>query len=410
MRDQATLFQKYYRLRHQLYFAAAGFFISALFSSCYVTNDLVNENKQTAVLLQNILQRIDTVNKSNTALQKEYVSENSSSKIQVLTDSIKYRTERYLTEMNFLTKNRIHESDLSYANERTAVIKKEAENNFLQLQVAEELLATVYALSHVPAGSQTGAVLKETLQKIDDINTATDTKLKENTLDGNSAGIIKSYTDTIKNQTLRHIKEDSIISNMPGKHKNLNDITARVKKLAAEAQNNLDNIKVVDELLKTNTFTLVRSGDLFSPGKFEFSQEKMPLVEESFSPPANDIVSFLQKFPGKQLEVCIVALGYSDAGNISAASTLGKILLDSMKVQTADKSLLNKELSRLRAKSVVGYFDTRFKNVGVPGTQYQYLPQGRGEEIPDPAIKDYKSTDTRRRVVKVYWTVVPVAN
>jgi hypothetical protein len=383
-------------------------FITTIFSSCYVVNELANENKQTVTLLQNILQKIDTIQKSNNVLQQEYVVTAGGTNIKVYTDSIRYRTHRYLTELNFLTQKKIHEFDVTSAGERTKLIRREAENNLLQLQVAEELLATVYALSHVPAGSQTGAVLKETLQKIDNINTATDAKLKDNTLDGNSAVIIKNYTDTIKNKTLQHIREDSIISNMPGKHKNLNDITTRVKKLAAEAQDNLDNIKIVDELLKTNTFTLVQSGNLFGPGKFEFSQDKMPLVEESFSPPVNDIINFLQKFPGKQLTVCIVALGYSDAGNINTASVLGKILLDSMHVQIAGKDLLNKELSRLRAKSVVGFFDTKFKNAGTATTQYQYLPQGRGEEIPDPAIKDYTTNDTRRRVVKVYWTVVPV--
>jgi outer membrane protein OmpA-like peptidoglycan-associated protein len=410
MSYQITLFRISHHTRYQLYILSAVFFVTAFFSSCYVANELANENKQTVTLLQKTLQQIEAIHQSNNNLQQEYVVANSGNNIKSYTDSIKYRTQRYLAELNYLTKEKIHEFDIANAKERTAFIKREAENNLLQLKVAEELLATVYALSHVPASSQTGAVLKETLQKIDNINTATDEKLKDNTLDGNSAIIIKNYTDTIKNQTLRHLKEDSIISNMPGKHKNLNDVTARVKKLAAEAQTNLDNIKVVDELLKTNTFTLVKSGDLFSPGKFEFSQDKMPLVEESFSPPANDIISFLKKFPGKQLAVCIVALGYSDAGNINTESTLGKILLDSMKVQTADKSLLNKELSRLRAKSVVSFFDSKFKSVGTPGAQYQYLPQGRGEEIPDALIKDYKANDTRRRVVKVYWTVMPVTN
>ncbi len=409
--NQITLFQKIHTVSYQFYFVSAVVLLSALFSSCYLPNELTDENKRTEEILQNTLQRIDTISKSNNTLQQDYVAENGGNKIKIYTDSLRVRTEKYKKEMTFLTQDKIRERFLPYVEERTAFIQREAENNFLQVQVAEELLATIYALTHVPdMGKQTGAVLKETLKKIDDINTATDVKVKEDKLDGNSATVIKNYTDTIKNETIRHLKEDSIINNTPGKHKNVNDITLRVKKLAAEAQSNLDNIKVVDELLKTNTFTLVNSGSLFGPGTFQFSRDKMLLVNEAFSPPANDIISFVNKFPGKQLAICIVALGYSDAGNINTASQLGKTLLDSMKVQTAEKTLLNKELSRLRAKSVVGFFDTKFKSAAIPGAQYQYLPQGRGEEIPDPTITNYKLNDTRRRVVKVYWTVVPVAN
>ncbi len=180
--------------------------------------------------------------------------------------------------------------------------------------------------------------------------------------------------------------------------------------MAAAAQKNLDDIKVVDELLKTNTFTFVNSGDLFGPGKFEFTEERLPLVMQTFSPTVNNILNFLRKFPGKQLEVYIVSLGYSDAGNIQSTSILGKTLLDSLKTTTADRSLLNKELSRLRAQSVVRFFDNRFQAAAVPDVKYGYIPQGRGEELPDNSITNYKVSDTRRRVVKIYWTVLPFSN
>lgn len=36
------------------------------------------------------------------------------------------------------------------------------------------------------------------------------------------------------------------------------------------------------------------------------------------------------------------------------------------------------------------------------------LPQGRGEEFPNPSVRDYKTDDERRRVVNVYWSLLPV--
>jgi hypothetical protein len=38
------------------------------------------------------------------------------------------------------------------------------------------------------------------------------------------------------------------------------------------------------------------------------------------------------------------------------------------------------------------------------------IPQGKGEEIPDPALINPSDDDERRRAVVVFWSVIPVAN
>jgi hypothetical protein len=77
-----------------------------------------------------------------------------------------------------------------------------------------------------------------------------------------------------------------------------------------------------------------------------------------------------------------------------------------MHVQTTPASMVNKEISGLRAASVV-FFRSK-GNAGIcPGVPCRYLPQRREEELPHPSIRDYKVNDVRRRAVKVYWTVLP---
>jgi hypothetical protein len=71
---------------------------------------------------------------------------------------------------------------------------------------------------------------------------------------------------------------------------------------------------------------------------------------------------------------------------------------------------MNKELSRLRAEEVLGlfknYFDTRFGS-GKLISNTLFTFEGKGDELPNPKISDYKADDARRRVVLLYWSVFP---
>ena len=67
-------------------------------------------------------------------------------------------------------------------------------------------------------------------------------------------------------------------------------------------------------------------------------------------------------------------------------------------------------MSRLRAEEAMSlfkkYFDQRFQ----PGKNLKsilYTIEGKGDELPNPKIPDYKADDAGRRVVLLYWSVFP---
>ena len=89
------------------------------------------------------------------------------------------------------------------------------------------------------------------------------------------------------------------------------------------------------------------------------------------------------------------------------------MLLDKLNKSEATNQELNKELSRLRAGSatiVIRQIITTEKNASdkLSKLSVEMLPQGRGEELPNPSVRDYKTDDERRRVVNVYWSLLPV--
>ncbi len=211
----------------KLFEIAGVLLLSMVLTSCYAYNEFADHNKKTEAILKSVIQKADTISKSNALVQNEYVTEGSGSNIQMYIDSIRKISEVYLADMPLLTTKKIRVKHHSYVKKRTAFIQHEAASSERHLQITAEMVSTIYALSHVPATDpKTGAVLKETLQKVEGINTATDKKLKDGTLENSSATAIKTYTDTIREQTIRHMKEDSIINATPGKHKHVNDITA----------------------------------------------------------------------------------------------------------------------------------------------------------------------------------------
>lgn len=256
---------------------------------------------------------------------------------------------------------------------------------------------------------------KEALLAIDKIDSAREAKFDKGLLDEKSNTFISKFSDSVKQVITKHVTEDSVILSKRIKHRSIDTLSLRIKRITEEAKANLSNIHLIDELLATNTFTQLNTASVFGPGEFIIDLQNNPSAGDPFKKVAADMLAFAAKFPNKKLNGTFMVLGYADAQQISQGSALDSTLRLSMGVETATSPQLNKELSRLRAKSVTEVIsgimlqqtnaNELYKNLHV-----DYLPQGRGEDYPNPKIKDYREDDERRRVVFVYWSILPDFN
>lgn len=265
--------------------------------------------------------------------------------------------------------------------------------------------------------------IKKTAEVSDDVNrkvlaeiakaeSANKNKLDSKEIDEKSSQSIGTYLDSIKKVTQNHINDNAVVASGKVSHNNINSVANKVKQLLSEAKNNLGNVELINDLLGTNTFTRINLSSLFGPGEFKpdnnFISSKRPL----FEPIADSIMKFASKFPNKKLTASIIVLGYADAGQINPASSLAKELVISMNNNSeATSAELNKELSRLRASVIADMMKTitEEKKAGqaiFSKFAVETIAQGRGEELPEPSIK-YTANDKRRRIVKVYWIVLP---
>ncbi|MFT3845077.1 MAG: hypothetical protein QM725_08495 [Lacibacter sp.] len=255
-------------------------------------------------------------------------------------------------------------------------------------------------------------VNKDALQAIKKIDSARAAKFENGLLDEKSNSFISKYSDSVKQVITKHVYEDSVILSKRIKHRSADTLALRIKRITEEAKTNLGNIALIDELLATNTFTQLNTASVFGPGQFIIDLQANPSAADQFKKVAEDMLAFAAKFPGKKLTGTFMVLGYADAQQISAGSALDSTLRVSMGVETATSPQLNRELSRLRAKSVTEVLSGIMTQQTANGELYkklqvEYLPQGRGEDYPNPKIKDYREDDERRRVVFVYWSILP---
>jgi hypothetical protein len=254
-------------------------------------------------------------------------------------------------------------------------------------------------------------VNRKVLAEIAKAESANKNKLNSKEIDEKSSQSIGTYLDSIKTVTQNHINDNAIVVSGKVSHNNINSVANKVKELLNEAKNNLGNVELINDLLGTNTFTRINLSSLFGPGEFKpdmnFISSKRPL----FEPIVDSILKFASKFPDKKLTASIIVLGYADAGQINPASSLAKELTISTDNKLMPSAELNKELSRLRASAIADMMKTITdeKKAAQPIFSkfiVETIAQGRGEELPEPSIK-YTANDKRRRIVKVYWIVLP---
>jgi hypothetical protein len=186
-------------------------------------------------------------------------------------------------------------------------------------------------------------------------------------------------------------------------------IDSVVNKSAAGRQYTFD---MIEEGLKTSTKTLFSLAAFFGPGGYAIPADKTEKARKYFSPVIDSLIKFSNKYAEIPRTATILVNGYADATQIAVGSKLYIELVSSTKIDAPTKAQLNVSLSALRAEELSNLFTKTIKEksgefVALPKITFENIEAGRGEKLPDPKIKNYKVNDERRRIVIVYWSVLP---
>jgi hypothetical protein len=186
-------------------------------------------------------------------------------------------------------------------------------------------------------------------------------------------------------------------------------IDSVVNKSAAIRQYTFD---MIEEGLQKSTKTLFSLAAFFGPGGYAIPAEKSEKARVYFSPVIDSLIKFSNKYAEAPRTATILVNGYADATQISKGSKLYNELGTSMNIDGPTKAQLNTRLSALRAEELSKLFTKTIKEksssiVAPSKITFANIEVGRGEQLPDATIKNYKANDERRRIVIVYWSVLP---
>ena len=172
------------------------------------------------------------------------------------------------------------------------------------------------------------------------------------------------------------------------------------------------SFKMMEEGLQKSTKTLFSLGAFFGPGGYAIPPQKLSNARLYFSPVVDSLIIFSNKYAEVFRTATIQVNGYADASQITKNSKLYNELSTYLKITEPSNQQLNIALSALRAEELSSLFTKIIKDksaqfITLPKITFENFEVGRGEQLPIDTIKNYTKNDERRRIVIVYWSVLP---
>jgi hypothetical protein len=150
----------------------------------------------------------------------------------------------------------------------------------------------------------------------------------------------------------------------------------------------------------------------FGPGKYDIPSEKIDVAEKLFSPLVDSLVGFYKKYADVEKRATLVILGYADGSGFNPESDIYKSIMEKLKDSSVTKEKMNQQLSEWRAVSIGDLMEFSIEKKipnykDIKQIEFLFIEKGKGEEYPSKLVTDYKVDDERRRVVLLFWNILP---
>jgi hypothetical protein len=171
-------------------------------------------------------------------------------------------------------------------------------------------------------------------------------------------------------------------------------------------------MQMTDEAIRIADKKLYQLAAFFGPGKYRIPEEKYDIASTGFIPLCDSLVRFSNKYDSLPSTATLVVNGFADGAGYDETAEIFQTLLNYLKKENPSKKELNTALSALRANQISQLLETLLKarsmQISDPDkTKFFFYGFGQGETYPSKKITDYTEDDERRRVVLIYWIVLP---
>lgn len=238
-------------------------------------------------------------------------------------------------------------------------------------------------------------------------------KEEQNQIDDTANARIQHFINNTHEEIVRIVNENTLLVGETIVNKKDWDRLQKALSFSRSSSKKIgDRVMLLNDLINRNMVVKIDQDVVFEPGKYSVSPSVAGTIGKLFEPAAKEIDQFVLKYPDFPLSLVITAKGYADGTPIVEGTPLYVSLKDRLKLQTRnpDPRELNKELSRARAEAVINLFKQYTMDRSKGGGSIRnilYLYEGKGDNPPDPKVKNYSIDDPRRRVVLLFWSLFP---
>ncbi len=149
----------------------------------------------------------------------------------------------------------------------------------------------------------------------------------------------------------------------------------------------------------------------FGPGKYKIPEDKIDIAHKSFAPIVDSLINFYNKYPDLDKTATLIILGFADGQGFSEESEFYQEMSAQNAGAAVPKEFLNMRLSALRAEELGNTMEIVLKrNIDKyeeRKTDFSFVEKGKGENFPNAKITNYSEVDERRRIVLLYWNILP---
>jgi hypothetical protein len=249
--------------------------------------------------------------------------------------------------------------------------------------------------------------LENMLAPIDSLDKKRAEKLKNGQLDEKTDSIARAYIARLKDSIASRLQRFDALSDNIGADKRA--AVAYLNAVKDSYKKELDNILFFDDLFDASTFSRLNTAAFFAPGQYMPEEATYNKAKTIMDQIVGDALKFSTRYTRRKLKAMFIVTGYADEEAIAPGSELYQSLAAS--VSNPDRKVLNRELSARRATAIKDILEKEYYQLNKDNQSRNlsttFLSIGKGEALPGGEITDYKAIDERRRVVLLYWSMVP---
>jgi outer membrane protein OmpA-like peptidoglycan-associated protein len=234
-------------------------------------------------------------------------------------------------------------------------------------------------------------------------------------VNANIAAKINDYKNNLNSFSNSVNFIDSVIQTNKLFRKNKKEIKIQLKLVdnyIKDTKLRLQRFAMIDDGLNISQQYLFNLGAYFGGGKYEIPTDKLEQAQQSFAPILDSISNFYNRYNNIERFATITVLGFADGTGFNKEGQTYKTLVALLKDSLAGKEMINQKISELRAKNMADVMEAiLYKKIpnytNIRTLDFLFLEIGKGETLPSKKITDYAVDDERRRVVLLFWNILP---